>query len=86
MHIVDTPKKDVSNFDKKLDKRKLRKSSIKSSSTLFSCLVCAMHNISHCSKKSLMFKSYIPGVNTSILPKKHYKNIFYERIVNELHT
>ena len=33
-----------------------------------------------------MLNSYIPGINTSILPKKHYENIFNERLVNELHA
>ena len=37
MSIVDTPEKNVSNIDRKLDKRKLLTSSIKSLSTLFSC-------------------------------------------------
>ena len=31
MNIVDTPEKDVSNFDSKVDKRRIRKSLIKSS-------------------------------------------------------
>ena len=35
MSIVDTPEKSVSNVVRKLDKRKIRTSSIKSSSTLF---------------------------------------------------
>ena len=39
MSIVDTPEKDVSKVDRKLDKRKIRTSSIKSSSTLFSCSI-----------------------------------------------
>ena len=33
-----------------------------------------------------MLKSYFPGVNTSIFPKKHYEDIFYEKLVNELHA
>ena len=32
-----------------------------------------------------MLKSYIPGINTSILPNKHDENIFSEKLVNELH-
>ena len=37
MSIVDTPEKDVSTFDRKLDNREIRTSSIKLSSKLFSC-------------------------------------------------
>ena len=33
-----------------------------------------------------MLKSYIPGINISVLPKKHYENIFSEKLVNELHS
>ena len=33
-----------------------------------------------------MLKSYIPEIKTSILPKKHHKNIFSEKQVNELHS
>ena len=42
--IIATPEKDVSNFDRKLDKRKVSTSSINSSSTLFSCSIRAMYN------------------------------------------
>ena len=52
MIIVDTPEKDVSNVDRKLDKRKIRTSLIKSSSTLFSCSICAIYNRVHCAKKT----------------------------------
>ena len=48
MSIVDTPEKDVSKVDRKLDKRKIRTSSIKSSSTLFSCSIRSMYNIVRC--------------------------------------
>ena len=37
-------------------------------------------------KKRLMSKSYIPGINTSILPKKYDENIFSEKLVNELYA
>ena len=33
-----------------------------------------------------MLKSYIPGINTSILPKKHYEIFFVKKLVNELHS
>ena len=81
MIIVDTPQKDVSNVDRKLDKRKILTSLIKSSSTLFSCSICAIYNRVHCAKKQrLMLKPFIPAINTSIFPKKHYENIFSERL------
>ena len=55
MSIVNNPENDVSNVDRKLDKRKIRTSSIKSSSTLFSCSICAMYNRVHCAQnKRLM--------------------------------
>ena len=80
MSIVDTPEKDISKVDRKLDKIKIRKYSIKSSSILFSCSIRAMYNIVHSAQnKRLTLKSYINGINTSILPKKRYENIFSEK-------
>ena len=32
-----------------------------------------------------MLKSYLPGNNILIFPKRHYDNIFYEKLVNESH-
>ena len=87
MIIVDIPKKYVSNFDRKLDHRKVRTSPIKSSSTLFSCSIRAMYNGVHrAQNKRLMLKSFIYAINTSIFPKKQYENIFPEEILNELHA
>ena len=38
-----------------------------------------MYNIVHRDQKNrLMLKSHIPGIDTSILPKKHYENILSE--------
>ena len=55
--IVDTPEKDVSNVDRKLDKRKIRTSLINSSSTLFSCSIREMYNIVHSDQnQGLMLK------------------------------
>ena len=46
-----------------------------------------MYNIFHRSQnKRLMLKSYITGINTSILPNKPYDNIISEKLVNELHA
>ena len=57
MSIVDNPEKDVSNVDRKLDKIKVRTSSIKSSSTLFPFSIRAMYNKFHRDKnKRLMLK------------------------------
>ena len=57
MSIVDTPGKDISKVDRKLDKRKIGTSSIKSSSTLFSCSISAMWNRVHCAQnKRLVLK------------------------------
>ena len=53
--IVDTPEKDVSKVDRKLDKRKIRTSSIKSSSTLFHCSIRAMYNKFHCAFKNFSY-------------------------------
>ena len=69
MIIFDTPEKDVSNFDGKLDKRTIRTSLIKSSSTLFSCSMRAMYNrLYRAQNQRLMLKSFIPDINTSIFP------------------
>ena len=86
MSIVDIPENDVSNVVGKKYKIKVRTYSIKSSSTFF-CSKLAMYNIVHCSQnKYPVLKSYIPGINTYILPKKHYENIFSEKLINELHA
>ena len=46
-----------------------------------------MYNRVHCDQKQrLMLKSFIPAINTSIFPKKHYENIFSEKLINELHA
>ena len=44
MSTFDTPAKDVPNVDRKSYMRKVCTSSVKSSSTLFSCSICAMYN------------------------------------------
>ena len=73
MSIVDTPEKDISKVDRKIDKIKIRTYSINPSSTLFSCSIRAMYNRVHCTQnKRLILKSSITGVNTSSLPNKHY--------------
>ena len=65
IRIVDTPENDVSKVDRKLDKIKMRTSSIKSPSTLFSFSISAMYNRVHCDlNKRLMMKSYIHDINT----------------------
>ena len=51
MGTSDTPKKDASNVDRNQDNRKVRTTSIHSSSTLFSCSILAMYNKSHPEKK-----------------------------------
>ena len=77
MSIVDTPEKDVSKVDRKLDNRKISISSINSSSTLFSCSIRAIYNRVHrAQNKRLVLKSYIPGINTYILSNKHYEIYF----------
>ena len=87
MIIVDTPEKDVSNVDRKLDKRKVYTYSINSSSTLFSCSILAMYNrVRLAQNKRLILKLYITGINTSIFPKKRDENIFTEKLVNKLHA
>ena len=46
-----------------------------------------MYNRARCAQnKRLMLKSYIPGINTLILSKKHYEILFSEKLVNELHA
>ena len=41
-----------------------------------------MYNIVHrAQNKCLVLKSYIPRIDTSILPKKHYENIFSEKMI-----
>ena len=74
MSIFDTPEKDVSNIDRKLDKRKIRTSLIKSSSTFFSCTIRAMYNRVHrAQSQRLVLKSFIPATNTSIFPRNIIK-------------
>ena len=79
MSIYDTPENYLSNFDQKSDMRKVLPSLVHSSSTLFSCSIRTMYNRAHSTKnKCLVFKSYLPGINTSAFPKRHYDNIFSE--------
>ena len=83
MIIFDTPEKDLSNFDGKFDIRKICTSSVKSSSTLFSCSVRAIYNrVNRDQKKILVLKSYIPGINSLVSPKIHYENFPSDNLVN----
>ena len=76
MIIVYTPEKGVSKVYKEIDKRKMRTSSINSSLAFFSCSIRTIYKRVHrAQNKCLMLMSYIPGINTSILPKKHYEDI-----------
>ena len=64
MSIVETSVKDLSNVGQKSDMRKVRKSSVNSSSTLFFCSIFAMYNIVNRSQNQrLILKSYITGIN-----------------------
>ena len=46
-----------------------------------------MYNRVHRSQNQrLILKSFITAINTSIFPKKHYENIFSEKLINELHA
>ena len=81
MSIVDTPEKDVSKVDRKLDNRKISISSINSSSTLFSCSIREIYDRVYCAQNQrLLLKSYIPAINKSIFLKKNYENIFSEKL------
>ena len=81
MSILDTPEKTVSNIDWEADKRKICTSLIKSSSKIFSCLIRAIYNRVHCAQnKRLMLKSFIPAINTSIVPKKYMKISFLKNV------
>ena len=44
------------------------------------------NRVHHAQNKCLMFKSYIPDINTSILQNKYYESIFSEILVIELHA
>ena len=85
MIIVDTPEKDLSNVDGKYDTRNVYTSSVKSSSTIFSCSLRAMYNRSNIyQKQCLMLKSYIPEINPLIGPKRHYEIFSYGNLFNGL--
>ena len=65
--IVGTPEKYLSNVDRKSYMIKVRKSSLNSSSTLFSCPISSIYSRVNCAQKQrLMLKLYIPGINRSI--------------------
>ena len=87
MSIVDTPEKDLSNGDRKLNERILIAYSIKSLSTLLPCSIRAMYNRVHSAQiQRITLKSYIPAINKSNFPKKHYEHIFSEKMINELNA
>ena len=47
----------------------------------------AMYNrVNHAQKPHLLLKSYLPGINTLIFPKRYDRNIFSEKLINELHA
>ena len=85
MIIVNTPENGLSNVDQKYYMIKVRTSSVKSSSTLFSCSICIIYNRGNSAEKQrLVLKSYITGISSLIYPKRHSYNIFFEKLVNEL--
>ena len=86
MSIVDTSEKNLPNFDRKSNMRKVRTSSVKSSSTLFYFSIYAIYNRLNSAKKLLMLNLCLPGINTSIFPKINNDNIFSGKLVNELHA
>ena len=87
MSIVDNPKQDVSNVDRKSDERKICTLLIKSSSKSFSCFIRAIYNrVHHAQNQRLVLKSFIPAINTSIFSKIFYENIFSKKLINELHA
>ena len=75
MSIVDAPEKHLSNVDRKSEMIKVRTSSVNSSSILFSYSICDIYNRVDCAQKQhIVLNSYLPGINTSIFPKRHYDN------------
>ena len=83
--IVGNPEKYLSNVVGKADTSKVRTSSVKSYSTLFSWSACEMYNrVHHDKKQRLVLRLYIPGIDSWIDPKRYYI-YFSEMIVNELH-
>ena len=66
--------------------RKLCTSSVKSSSTLFIVeYVQFIIDLIILKKQRLTLKSYIPGINPLIYPKRHDENLFSEKLVNKWH-
>ena len=87
MIIVDSPEKDLSNVDRKANKRKIRTSLINPSSELFPISILAMYNkFHHAQNQRLMLNSFIPVINTSIVPRTNDENIFSGKLINELHS
>ena len=77
MSIVDTTEKDLSNVEGKEDTREVHTSSVKSSSTLFSCSLRAIYiRVHRAQKHCLVLKSYIPGINSWIVPRRCYDFFF----------
>ena len=54
MNIFDTLEKYLSSVDRKYDVIKIRTSSVKSSSTLFSCLIRGMYNVVNRAQKQCL--------------------------------
>ena len=45
-----------------------------------------MYNrVNRAKKQRLVLNLYLPWINTSIFPQRHYENIFSEILVNELY-
>ena len=81
--FVNTIETYLSNVDRKSGMKKLHTSLVQSSSTIFSCSIRSIYNIViHTKKQRLMLKLCLPGINTLILLKRHYDNLFYEKLLN----
>ena len=65
---------------KKLYIRKVRTSSVNSSSILFSCSIREVYNrVKFAKKQRRTSKAYIPGINSLIDPNWGYENIFMKK-------
>ena len=87
MSIFDTPKKGVSNVERRVDKRKIRTSCINSSSTLFSCYIRAMYyRVHHAQINVSCWSHSFLRLTHQFFQKNHYENIFSEKHINELYA
>ena len=86
MSIVDTPENDLSNCEDKSYMRKVRTSSVESSSTRFLCSIHAIYNRVNSAKNNVSCWNHTPQVIIHWLVQRDIITFSSEKLVNKFYN